>query len=96
LSNRYKRVRFTDEVRLPFEGKEILYLVGYGIFDTSCCGARGCRYVLVKGVVAQWKAGKNDEGKAVTLLAPIKDQTLQLRVRDLIRKKEFIQQIQFA
>ena len=30
------------EVRLPFEGREVLYLVGHAAFDTICCGPGGC------------------------------------------------------
>lgn len=31
---------------LPFQGRKVLYLVGYSVFDATCCGMGGCSYVL--------------------------------------------------
>jgi hypothetical protein len=80
--------RFTDEVRLPFEGREVLYLKGYAVFDTTCCGTGGCGCVQVQGFAEQWKAQKNAEGELVTLVGPIRDSALQKRIRNLIEKKK--------
>ncbi|RJQ83288.1 MAG: hypothetical protein C4519_06925 [Desulfobacteraceae bacterium] len=87
--------RFTDEVRLPFEGKEIFYLKGYALFDTTCCGAGGCSYIMVQGFVAQWKTGKNAAGEPVSRVTPIQDPALQRRIQQFLIKKENVQQVQF-
>lgn len=42
---------FEKEVRLPYQGKEVLYLVGYAVIDKSCCGPGGCGYALVPGYI---------------------------------------------
>jgi hypothetical protein len=59
------------EVRLPFHGREILYLVGHAAFDTTCCGPGGCAYALVPGFVASWHSSQTEDGLAVSRLEPI-------------------------
>ena len=39
------------EVRLGYEGREVLYLLGYAAIDSSCCGLAGVGYALVAGIV---------------------------------------------
>ena len=50
---------FGKEIRLPHNGREILYFVGYAVLDSTCCGVGGCAYVLVAGYIRQWKYKKN-------------------------------------
>jgi hypothetical protein len=83
------------EVRLPFQGQEVLYLVGHAAFDTSCCGAGGCAYALVPGYILSWKSGTNETGLAVSQVKPIHDQGVQEQVRQLIKNKEVIHQVNF-
>jgi len=52
------RYVFTDEFRVPFSGKELFYLIGYALFDSTCCGFGGCRYALVRGFIIDWKKKK--------------------------------------
>jgi hypothetical protein len=40
---------FTDERRIPYNGREILYFVGYAVLNSTCCGVGGCASVLVPG-----------------------------------------------
>ena len=49
---------FNNERRLSFDGRDVLYLVGYAVVDTSCCGVGGCAYAMVPGVVKKWKFKK--------------------------------------
>ena len=88
--------RFTDEIRLNFEGREILYLKGYAIFDTTCCGTGGCGYVLVQGFVENWQMLKNDAGVPLSLVQPVGDPLVRQRLRRLILEKEMVQQVVFA
>ncbi len=83
------------EVRLPFRGRELLYLVGYGIFDTTCCGVGGCTYALTPGFVLDWKNETNADGLAVSLVEPIRDETIQRAIGRLIKKQELVQQVKF-
>lgn len=88
--------RFTDEALLPFEGKEVLYLKGYAVFDTTCCGAGGCGYALVKGFVEEWKKRKDRSGFSVTRVRQVNDPDARQEIGRLIREKEMVQQVQFA
>ena len=83
------------EVRLPFRGREVLYLVGYGVVDASCCGAGGCAYALVPGFILEWKDGRSADGLPISRVEPIRDEAIQKEVRWLIREEETVQQVKF-
>jgi hypothetical protein len=83
------------EVRLPFRGREILYLVGRAAFETTCCGVGGCAYALVPGFIVEWKGETNADGLPVSQLEPIRDKALQVKVRRLIEDKETVHQVLF-
>jgi hypothetical protein len=83
------------EVRLPFHGRELLYLVGHAAFDTTCCGVGGCAYALVPGFILSWKSRMNKEGLVVSEVEPVHDKGVQEQVRKLIEKKEMVHQVQF-
>jgi hypothetical protein len=85
----------TEEVRLPFENREILYLKGYAVMDTSCCGSKGCAFVHVKGFIIDWKAEMNTEGLEVTQVEPISEEGFRKRIRKLLQSREVFHQIQF-
>ncbi len=85
----------TKEVRLPFRGREVLYLVGYGIFDTSCCGVGGCTYALSPGFILDWKNETNADGLAVSRVEAIRNESIQAEIRRLIKKQERVQQVRF-
>ncbi len=83
------------EARLPFHGRELLYLVGHAVYDTTCCGVGGCAYALVPGFILSWKSGMNKEGLVVSEVEPVHDNGVQQQVRKLIEKKEAVHQVQF-
>lgn len=83
------------EVRLPFHGREILYLVGHAAFDTTCCGAGGCAYALVPGFVASWQSSRTEDSLAVSQVEPIHDAAAQTEIRRLIERVETVQQVRF-
>ena len=71
ISGRYE---FDTEGQIKIEGKEILYVLGNAVMDTSCCGFWGCRYALVPGYVVKWKYKKDDKGNPVSIISPITDE----------------------
>ena len=83
------------EVRLPFRGREVLYVVGHAAFDTACCGAGGCAYALVPGFILDWKGRTNEDHLAVSLVEPVRGEAVQKELRQLIEKKEAINQVRF-
>jgi hypothetical protein len=89
------RYTITAEVRLPFGRREILYVLGWADFDTTCCGAGGCSYALVPGFIVGWKTRQNAEELKVSLVEPIRGPSLQKAVRLLIEKNQTVQQVMF-
>ena len=89
------RYALVQEARLPYHGREILYWVGYGAFDTTCCGVGGCGYALVAGFVVQWKYETNADGRAVSVVEPISDPAIQEQVCHLLQKQEMVQEVKF-
>lgn len=83
------------EVRLPFRGREVLYLVGHAAFETTCCGAGGCAYGLVPGFILDWKGTVNKDGLFVSRVEPIRDKAIQEQVWKVIEKKELVHQFRF-
>ncbi|MGO9021631.1 MAG: hypothetical protein ACLQVJ_25120 [Syntrophobacteraceae bacterium] len=89
------RYTFTAEVRLPLGDREILYLLGWAVYDNTCCGAAGCSYAFVPGFIVDWKTRRNGEGLEVSLVEPIRDPSVQDAVSLLIKGKEIVQQVTF-
>ena len=85
----------TNEVRVPFLEKEIIYLVGYAVVDTSCCGAGGCGYARVPGFLVKYRFKKDNNGDDISLVEPIRDPSMQKEISALIKKDELVQQILF-
>ena len=86
---------FNREVRLPYNGREIMYLIGYAVVDTSCCGVGGCGYVRVPGFIQQWKYRKTSQDEPVSQVQPLLDPKVQDEVRKLIQQKEMVDQVIF-
>ncbi len=84
------------EELLKLEGREILYHVGCAVTDSSCCGPAGCAYALVQGFVHQWRHRNNDHGQPVSVVEPIAEKGLQAQIRDLLRQKENLTQVNFV
>ena len=87
---------FGKEIRMPYNGRQLLYLVGYAVLDSTCCGAGGCAYVLVPGFLRQWKYKKNQEKCLISKMDPIRDPSVQKDIRRLIQKKEMVFQVTFG
>jgi len=86
---------FYKEVRLLFNNREILCVVGCAVIDKSCCGVGGCGYALVPGYIISWKSKIDDRGRPVSEVEPIRDQSTQQGVNQLIKQTEIVNQVQF-
>ena len=83
------------EERMLFAGREVLYLVGAAILDTTCCGTGGCGYAVVPGFVREWKGRQNERGLPVSQVEPVTDGETRKEIQRLIFKKEMVQQVRF-
>ena len=85
----------SQEKRLSYNGRHVLYFIGCAVVDTSCCGPGGCSYALVPGYIKEWKYKTGDGDLSVSRLAPIRDADDQSEIRRMIMKKESVQQVDF-
>ena len=77
-----------QEVRLPYEGREVLYVIGQAVVESSCCGTGNWKYSIVPGYIASWQTGRNEAGLSVSDVEPIRDDKTQINLRRLIEKTE--------
>jgi hypothetical protein len=82
------------EERLAHEGREVLYLLGHGVFDASCCGVGGCAYALVPGFIAAWHTEARD-GRPVSRVEPIEGEHARHAIEAAIRGRETLSQVRF-
>ncbi|MEI9476905.1 MAG: hypothetical protein WCO26_10050 [Deltaproteobacteria bacterium] len=83
------------EEKIQISGREMLYAVGNGLVDSSCCGFWGCRYALVVGYIVRWKYTADDAGNAVSEIDTIEDEDLKAELSIRINAKETVTQIIF-
>jgi hypothetical protein len=85
------------ERRIDVGGREVLVVLGHASFDTSCCGAGGCRYALVPGYVVAWKQGTRGDGDetAVSEVEPVAEECARKAIRERILAAELVQQVNF-
>jgi hypothetical protein len=86
---------FTRMERLQLGQDEILYLVGVGVLDSTCCGYGGCAYAYVPGRIDQWHIRTDADGRPVSSILPIADPAMQERIKERIMKTESVQQVNF-
>jgi hypothetical protein len=85
----------SQEKRLSYNGRLVLYLIGCAVVDASCCGPGGCTYALVPGYLKEWKYKTGRDDLFVSRVEPIRDADVQSEIRRLILKKESVQQVNF-
>ena len=85
----------SQEKRLSYGGREVLYFIGCAVVDASCCGPGGCFYALVPGYVKDWKYKTGSDDLSVSRVEPIRDGNVQSGIRRVIMKKEPVQQVDF-
>jgi hypothetical protein len=78
---------FTEEGKLPYRGKEVLYLVGMAGIETSCCGTGGCAFIKVPGYIRDWKKGRNETGRPVSEVERVEAQDQRKEIQDLLKEK---------
>ena len=86
---------FIKETVLSFQEKEVLYLVGCAVFDTTCCGTGGVCYARVPGFIREAKYKTGEDGRPVSRVTPIADPVAQRGIRRAIGTLETVQQVEF-
>lgn len=83
------------EVRLKYDGREVLYVVGNVVIEASCCAAGSFAYVIVPGYIINWQTEKTEDGLPVSAVDPISDKAAQHGIRQIIDDAEHISHIEF-
>lgn len=76
------------EVRLKHNGRDILYVIGKAVIESSCCGSGNWIYAIIPGYVVEWQGGKNADGLAVSEVEPISEKDVQEEVRATLETAE--------
>ncbi len=83
------------EVRLPFRGEEVLYVIGMSLVDSSCCAPTGCRYAIVPGYILEWRHGANKDNLPLTEVQPIRDEQIREQITEIIKQAYLVQFVEF-
>ena len=83
------------EVRLKYNNREVLYVVGQAVIESSCCGTGGCRYALVPGYIVNWQNRTNEADLPVSEVEPISDKEQQKNITRIIKEAEVVSQVDF-
>jgi hypothetical protein len=83
------------EVRLKYDGREILYVLSQAVIESSCCGVGDFNSALVPGYIVNWQAEKSKDGNPISLVEPITDEPTRDAIRKIIKEKEHITRTEF-
>jgi hypothetical protein len=83
------------EVRLKYDGREVLYTVSQAVIESSCCGASDFITALVPGYIVRWRAETNQNGLPVSEVEPIADEKTRDDIRKIIKETEHVSRTEF-
>ena len=83
------------EVRLNYDNREVLYVIGHAVIESACCGTGSWGYALVPGYIINWQNSRNEAGQPVSEVEPISDEAAQSNIKKLIQTNESVSQIGF-
>ncbi len=76
------------EVRLKYNGREVLYVIGQAVIESSCCGTGSWMYAIVPGYMVSWQNTKNEATLPVSEVEPILDEEARDNIRRIIQTNE--------
>ena len=82
------------EVRLKYNGREVLYVIGQAVIESSCaapgsyCATGSWTYAIVPGYIASWQNTMNEAGLPVSEVEPIRDEEAQESIRRAIQTND--------
>ena len=83
------------EVRLKCDSREVLYVIGRAVIESSCCGTGDWGYALVPGYIVNWQTERNDAGLPVSEVEPVSDEAVKDSIRKIIKEAEGVSQTEF-
>ncbi|OGO32222.1 MAG: hypothetical protein A2Z29_00330 [Chloroflexi bacterium RBG_16_56_11] len=85
----------TREVRLRYDGRDVLYVVNQTVIDSSCCGVSDFASALVPGFIVKWRSERNKDGNPESVVDPVSDGQDRDKIRKIIRDTEHVRQTEF-
>lgn len=82
------------EVRLPYRGRTVLYIVGRAVIESSCCGSGSWDYAVVPGYLIGWRTGSKG-ALPTSEVEPIADRAEQEELRQTIEANEHLDLVSF-
>ncbi len=92
ISGHYSFIR---EGTVQYKGRDVLYLSGFSVTDSACCGQGGCVFSFVPGYILRLRHSKDEKGAYTSRVEPITDELAQRDIAELIKKIEPSTQINF-
>ena len=87
------------EVRIPFQGREILYVIGQVVVEVACqeitCTPGSSYYAIVPGYILKWQYRRNDAGLPVSEIEPVNDRETKREIEQIILEKEAVPRVEF-
>ena len=84
-----------QEVRLKYNGREVLCVICQVVIDASCCSNGRWTYAIVPGYIINWQNTKNQAGRPVSEVEPIRDSEAQAYIKRAIETGEDAPIIEF-
>ena len=88
-----------QEVRLPFRGRELLYVTGHIVVESAChgdtCSPQNYWYGIAQGYVVRWQYRKNESGLPASEVEPIVDRETRKEIEDIILRTEAVSRVDF-
>jgi hypothetical protein len=79
--------KILEEGKLAYGNREVLYVMGGAVVDSSCCGTGGCQFVQVRGYITSWKANIDANGFFMSEVEPITDPGEQKEIGNILSRK---------
>ncbi|MBN2076668.1 MAG: hypothetical protein JW762_14060 [Dehalococcoidales bacterium] len=85
-----------QETRLPYNGREVMYVIGQVIMEAACCNiADDWVYCLVPGYIVDWQKDVNEEGEKITTVEPVCTDREKADIRKAIQEREGYMPVDF-
>ncbi|MBP7602312.1 MAG: hypothetical protein KBA15_00150 [Spirochaetes bacterium] len=82
---------FLREEVLTHGGRELLYLIGYALADSACCGTGACVFCHVAGYIVR----RREDDAAPTEVEPLTDPAEKDEIGAILKDREGCTQVNF-
>lgn len=92
LSGYYTAV---DEKKVPYNGREVLCLIGEYVTHGYCCGRSESSYAQIAGYIVKWKSKQDKNGVPISEVEPITNEQEKRELTEIIKASEFVRIVEF-